>query len=50
MDTPLELAGSQLIINRRYEMSDPYLKLVIPGNDYTLEISEKTPGEYSGPN
>lgn len=44
MDTPLELAGSQLIINRRYEMSDPYLKLVIPGNDYTLEISEKTPG------
>lgn len=25
-------------------MSDPYLKLVIPGNDYTLEISEKTPG------
>ncbi|MGE5544123.1 MAG: hypothetical protein ACM3UW_04050 [Bacillota bacterium] len=25
-------------------MGDPYLKLVIPGNDYTLEISEKTPG------
>ena len=25
-------------------MADPYLKLVIPGNDYTLEISEKTPG------
>lgn len=25
-------------------MSDPYLKLVIPGNDYTLEISEKSPG------
>ncbi len=25
-------------------MADPYLKLVIPGNDYTLEISEKSPG------
>ena len=25
-------------------MVDPYLKLVIPGNDYTLEISEKSPG------
>ncbi|NLW43795.1 MAG: hypothetical protein GXY92_01270 [Syntrophomonadaceae bacterium] len=25
-------------------MADPYLKLVIPGNDFTLEISEKSPG------
>jgi len=25
-------------------MDDAYLKLVIPGNDFTLEISEKSPG------
>ncbi len=25
-------------------MADPYLKLIIPGNDFTLEIGEKSPG------